>query len=275
MNEHKYPLISVLTCTYNSEALLEKALRSVETQSYPNIEHIFNDSHSCDATCKMIEAYTERNKGRYPIKLIRSDAKGVANALNTITPHASGDVLHYLHSDDYYVSEDALERAAQYFQEEPDLQWLTGNFLIEIRGRQLVIPHTPLLRLNPEKALSTMNIIHHENTFVRRGVVEKYGGFNENPDSVVEYSIWLRLIQDHKPRIVNEEFTVFIIHKGSTSTGDIRKFSQAILRAFNTQKQEKVFPFLGYYADKDYYKKFKLLEERAREFLNLLEVDRF
>ena len=70
---------------------------------------------------------------------------------------------------------------------------------------------------------------------------------------MVEYSLWLHLIREHDPLIVNDEYTAFIIHKGSTSTGNVFKFSKAIFRAFHTQNKEKVFPFLGYYGDNRLY----------------------
>ena len=60
-----------------------------------------------------------------------------------------------------------------------------------------------------------MNIISHENTFVKTNAVRKFGGFDEANDSVVEYRLLLKLINEHAPLIVNDEFTAFIIHKGS------------------------------------------------------------
>jgi hypothetical protein len=184
---------------------------------------------------------------------------------------ASGDIIHYLHSDDYYSTDDALQRAVAYFREDADLVWLTGNYLIDIKGQIIIVPQTHLLRINPEKALSAMNIISHENTFMKREAVEKYGGFSEGKDDVVEYKLWLKLIKDHKPLILNEEFTAFIIHSGSTSTGNIIKFSKAIIRAFKTQKKEKIFPLIGYYEDKQFYKHYRRIVERVTELRSLLD----
>ena len=100
-----------------------------------------------------------------------------------------------------------------------------------------------------------------------------YGGFNESKNDVVEYSLWLNLIKDHKPLIVNDEFTVFIIHKGSRSTGNFIKFSQAVLRAFRTQRKEMVFPLLGYYADKSFYKQYKQIIKKEVKFDSLLDIE--
>lgn len=245
--------ISIITCTFNSEKFLENALKSIETQSYLQIEHIINDGYSTDSTLEIINDYIERNKDRYVIKFFQSEPKGVGNALNVATEVATGEIIHYLHSDDYYLDPDSLEKVVGYFHNNPDIGWVTGNFLIELSGKKFVLPQTHLLRFSPETALSAMNFISHENTFMKREFVKNYGAFNEGRNEVVEYSLWLHLIRDQKPLVVDDEFTVFIIHKGSTSTGSIIKFSKAILRAFRTQRKEKVLPLLGYYPDNIVY----------------------
>jgi len=275
MKKNNYPLISIITCTFNSEKYLERALESVQKQTYKNIEHIINDSYSTDKTLEIIRKYIEQNKKEYSIKFIQSHPNGVANAFNVATKEATGDIVHYLHSDDYYYKKESLEKAAAHFMKNPNLMWLTGNFLVEIKGKIIAIPQTHLLRINPEKALSAMNIISHENTFMRWKTVQLYGGFNEDKNSVVEYSLWLRLIKDCKPLIVNDEFTVFIIHNGSTSTGSVIKFSKAILRAFNTQREEKIFPLIGYYEDKDFYKQYKKIIGKVKELRSLFDFDNY
>jgi Glycosyl transferase family 2 len=228
---------------------------------------VINDSFSTDGTMTIIKDYIARNEGRYPIKLIQTEPHGVANALNHATEAATGDIIHYLHSDDYYDSPDALERAAGYFLANPEIVWITGNFYVEVRGEQNIIPHSQFLKVNPAKAISMMNIIHHENTFMKREAVNTYGGFCEDKNMNVEYRMWLRLIQNHQPLVVNDQFTVFIIHSGSTSTGNIILFSKSILRAFNTLQQEKVFPFIGYYEDTELYEQYNIIVERAQKLL--------
>jgi len=258
----KSMMISVVTCTFNSEIYLKNALQSIESQTYQPIEHIINDAYSTDSTLEIIREYIERNKNRYSIKFIQSEPKGVGNALNVATKEATGEIIHYLHSDDYYLNQGSLEKIAEIFKNRPDLVWLTGNFLIELTGRRVVIPQTRLLRMNPKTALSFMNFISHENTFMKRDFVQRYGGFNEGKNEVVEYSLWLNMVKDYRPLIIDDEYTVFIIHKGSTSTGSFLKFLKAVMRAFKTQRKEKVFPLIGYYADKSFYTRWRFLMKK-------------
>jgi len=272
MKYDKCPTISVITCTYNSEVFLTQALSSVESQSYQNIEHIINDSYSTDGTLEIVHDYIERNKDHYPIKLVQSDPHGVGNALNIATCEATGDIIHFLHSDDYYLNRYSLEKVVHYFNENPGLVWLTGNFLIEFRGRKITIPQTFLLQSNMEIALSCMNFISHENTFMRTEALLGYGGFNETKQDVVEYSLWLNLMRDHQPLIVDDEFTVFIIHKGSTSTGSPLKFSKALLRALHTQRKEKILPLVGNLTEKKSYQQVMTLIKKFNRWTSSLGI---
>lgn len=271
-HEQPYPKISVITCTYNSQAFLEQALASVENQAYRNIEHIINDSHSDDATLSILQDYIARNQDQYAIKIIQSEPKGVGNALNVATGEATGDIIHYLHSDDYYLDPQALARVARHFRDNPDLVWLTGNFVVEFKGRRIILPQTHILQPNLEIALSIMNFISHENTFMRTEAVRQYGGFNETRKDVVEYSLWLKLLKDHRPLIVNDEFTVFIIHKGSTSTGNVFKLLKAVRRAFHTQRKEKVLPVVGYYQNRRSYQNLKVIIKKIAELRFLADI---
>lgn len=264
--------ISIITCTYNSEKFLSKALKSIEIQTYPHIEHIINNSYSNDRTTAILQDYIERNQSRYVIKLTQSEPKGVGNALNVATQAATGDIVHYLHSDDYYLHEHALENAAGHFYKNPNLVWLTGNFVVEWKGKVIVLPQTLILQPNLEIALSVMNFISHENTFMKTSAVQNYGGFIESKTDPVEYTLWLKLLKDHQPLIVNEEFTVFIIHKGSTSTGNVFKLMKAMRRAFHTQRREKVFPLLGYYHERNFFIWAKAILKKISRFTSFMNI---
>ncbi len=266
-----YPKITVVTCTYNSEKYLKKALDSVENQTYTNIEHIFNDSHSTDGTQKIIDDYIERNKDRYPIKVIKTPAKGVANALNMATPHATGDVIHFLHSDDYYISDDALERAAKYFKKDPKLLWITGNLPLEVGGTRININLVQIISINPKVIMSITNMMSHENTFIKTKELIKCGGFEETNEITVEYRLWLRMLKKSMPFLVNEEFTVFIINKNSTSTGSLLNFMHAIKESFDTKRREKVALLIGSYEERKFYKRYTALLKDFDRILSLIE----
>lgn len=52
---------TIVTCTYNAEAVLQRTLDSVMKQTYCNIEHLIIDGVSKDKTLTMVKAYQHKN----------------------------------------------------------------------------------------------------------------------------------------------------------------------------------------------------------------------
>jgi glycosyltransferase len=235
---------SIITCTYDPKPEhLDRALESMETQTYKNFEHIINDSYSNRITSLLLQDYIKRNKKKYPIKFFQTKPKGVAKALNDASKVASGELIHFLHSDDYYLDKNSLKRASSYFTK--DTNWITGNFIFNFKDKKFRVPVTKLLKLNPKRVLQTFIFISHENTFMHTSLLKKYGGFNEKVKGPVEYRLWLRMIQEEELKLVNDAFTVFAIHKNSTSRGSLTAAIRSIKECIRILKEEKVPPFIS------------------------------
>lgn len=56
----KLPLISIITVCYNAADALHKTMKSVDTQTYPDIEYIIIDGGSTDSTVNMLKNHTGR-----------------------------------------------------------------------------------------------------------------------------------------------------------------------------------------------------------------------
>ncbi len=260
--QKNYPKITVVTCTHNRDTYLEKALNSVENQTYKNIQHVINDSSDRGNSKDIIKQYIKRNKDRYEIKLIHAKPKGIANALNVATQHANGDVIHYLHDDDYYIDVNVLSKIAGYFKKDKELVWVTGDLPLEIKGRIVNLPITRILETNPKKALDVFICISHENTFVKTEAVKQYGGFDEDNKRTIEYRLWVRMIQEHLPLIKHEAYTVFIVHNASMSSGSPLSLLKGSIELYKTQLKEKMIPIIGHYEEKAVYKKFREISEK-------------
>ena len=52
--------ITIITCTYHAETVLQRTLDSVARQTYPNVEHLIIDGCSADGTLAMAEAYRQQ-----------------------------------------------------------------------------------------------------------------------------------------------------------------------------------------------------------------------
>ena len=238
-NKNIKPRFSIVTCTYNPKAEhLIKALESLESQTFKDIEHVINDSYSNRVTSLILKDYIKRNKNKYPIKFIQTQPSGVAKALNDASKTAEGEIIHFLHSDDYYLNKTSLERADACFDK--NTNWMTGNFIFQLGKKTHYIPITKLLKTSPKKVLSIFTAISHENTFMRTKLLKKYGGFNEKVIGAVEYRMWLRMIKKENLKLVDDVFTVFLVHKGSTSRGTLKYVLRSIKEIFQVLEEEKI-----------------------------------
>lgn len=100
-----FPLVSIVTVTYNAEKTLARTLASVRAQTYPNIEHIIIDGGSNDGTLRLIQV------NENTIAYWRSERdQGIYDAFNRGIVMSKGDYVGILNADDYFEP-DQIEKA--------------------------------------------------------------------------------------------------------------------------------------------------------------------
>jgi len=115
------PLITVITCTYNAAATVERTLDSVASQTYPRVEHLLVDGCSTDGTFARIQRYVERGLP-YSIRVVREPDGGLYDAMNKGIRQATGDYIVFLNAGDAFHAPDTLNRVAV------SLEWGRGVF---------------------------------------------------------------------------------------------------------------------------------------------------
>lgn len=144
--------ITLITCTYNAEPVLQRTLNSVLKQSYADIEHIIIDGKSKDATLKMAEQYKATSniqRTGHKVTIISEPDKGLYDAMNKGITYATGEYLCFLNAGDLLYDENTIQNIAAAAKKdgkeygviygETDIVDDNGNF---ISKRHLQAPQT-------------------------------------------------------------------------------------------------------------------------------------
>ena len=108
------PMVSIIVPVYNGEKSIERCLRSIQNQSYTNIEVIVVNDGSTDHTEKVIKKYVEEDARFHYIK---KDNTGVSDSRNIGMASAKGEYFQFVDGDDWLVKRATEEfvRTAQLY----------------------------------------------------------------------------------------------------------------------------------------------------------------
>ncbi len=222
-----YPKISVITPSYNQGRFIERTIRSVLDQNYPNLEYIVMDGGSQDGTLDILKKYEER------LTWVSEKDKGQADAINKGIIRSSGDIIAYLNSDDLYEP-GALHRVAEHFRTHPETMWLTGKCrIIDEKDREIRRPITAyknfLLRHYSYPLLLVTNPVSQPATFWRRKLIDEIGLFDRNEHYVMDYDYWLRIGKMYPLLAVDDALAEFRVYTSSkTSSAFLKSFRQEL-----------------------------------------------
>lgn len=183
-------VVSIIIPTYNREKYIQKALDSVFSQSFQDVEVIVVDDGSTDNTKVVLEPYIKEGKVKY---LYQQNLR-VSKARNNGIRNASGKYIALLDSDDYWLDSTKLEKQVNYFENNKDCV-LTSGGIIRIAENGEVLSKT----LNPEQDEDLRKSMLLSCLFAPSAVMfpkylwEKIGGFNETTDLSEDWEFFMEL----------------------------------------------------------------------------------
>lgn len=212
------PKISIVTPSYNQAVYLERTLRSVLEQGYPNLEYVVQDGGSKDGSAEVLK--------RYSAQLAFWESKqdgGQTNAINLGFRHTDGEIMAYLNSDDLLLP-GALAYVAEYFNTHPEVDAVYGHRVI-IDENDLEIGRW-VLPSHDNEVLSWADFIPQETLFWRRRAWEKIGGsLDESFHFAMDWDLLLRLRNSGAKFVRLPHFlAAFRVHsqqKTSAEIGDV------------------------------------------------------
>jgi glycosyltransferase involved in cell wall biosynthesis len=179
-----YPLISIITVSFNSETTIERTIRSVLDQKYKNIEYIIIDGLSKDKTIEIIKKYDDK------IKYLSESDEGIYDAFNKGLKLYSGDYVGFVNSDDYLLP-NAIDILVKYIKKYPDKDFFFGS----------VRKHWGILYgYRPWKISFSWGFYSSHSTgfFIKRNSAKKLGFYNLKYKYSSDYDYFYRMIVKEK-----------------------------------------------------------------------------
>jgi glycosyltransferase involved in cell wall biosynthesis len=212
------PKLSIITPSLNQGEFIERAIRSILDQGYENLEYLIVDGGSTDSTVETIRRYEDRIAW-----WVSEPDAGQTDALNKGLARATGDVIAYINSDDYYLP-GAFETALGVLQR-GGASWMAGaaRFVDENdRLTEIWRPRPPwtyesVLKGRHWWALAPWSV-PQPSAFWTRGLQEEVGPFRLDLDYVFDTEFFLRLVYaGHYPELTDEELSVRVVHPEAKS----------------------------------------------------------
>jgi glycosyltransferase involved in cell wall biosynthesis len=215
--------ISVITPVYNNVATIRRALESVRSQSYPEIEHIVVDGASTDGS---LEVLREQEAGID--RLISEPDHGVYDALNKGIRASKGDVVGMLQSHDVYPGPDTVSSVAaflgasgaracwgdvEYFRGEDTettvRRWISSPFRPGLFARGWMPPHTAF--------------------WARRSCFEEFGLYDTRFCIASEWDLMFRFLEIERVPAAHVPRVLVRMKTGGLSNRNLFRVAQANL----------------------------------------------
>lgn len=182
--------VSIITATYNSEKSIQRAIDSVASQNYADIEHIIIDGGSTDNTLSIIKS----NNGKIS-RIISEKDKGIYDALNKGIKIATGNIIGFLNSDDVFTNPHVISRIVNCFNiKKTDVVY--GNIVYQSKDNEnkKTIRYWRSNVYNPG-CLKFGWMPPHPTVYCKREVYEKWGLYNDSFKISSDYEFILRIFK--------------------------------------------------------------------------------
>lgn len=180
--------ISIVTAVWNREDTVSNAVKSVQSQSWQNREHIIQDGGSTDGTMEIIEAIADDRT-----RIVSERDRGIYDAINRGISRATGDIVGLMHSDDFFAHDRVLELVAEAFRD-PGVDGVFGDLqYVSASNTARVIRHWRAGAYEPRR-LRTGWMPPHPTLYLRRQVFDRWGLYDAELQIAADYEAMLRYL---------------------------------------------------------------------------------
>jgi len=209
--------ISIVTAVYNRSDTIGQAIRSVQSQTYQEVEHIIQDGGSTDGTLDVIAKLADERT-----RLASGPDEGIYDAINKGIMRATGDVVGLMHSDDFFVHDGILEKLAGIFSD-PGIDGVYGDLqYVSKDDTSRVIRHWKAGAYTPAK-LRRGWMPPHPTFYLRREVYDRWGLYDKDFRIAADYDAMLRYLVKGNINIAYHPETIVKMRAGGASNRSLKQ----------------------------------------------------
>lgn len=203
----EWPRISIVTPSYNQGEFIEETIRSVLLQGYPNVEFIIIDGGSTDSTLEILLKYEN-----YIAYWVSEPDAGQADAINKGFRRATGDLIGWQNSDDYYYPQAFMYAALSSINyKDFDVLYGSRDFL-NLQGDGILTEDHHMSEFNLDKMIPNTTM-SNQSTFFRNRIFADGNFIDHSFHHCMDHEFFWRLIfQRYKFMFVPEIKGCYRLH---------------------------------------------------------------
>lgn len=230
-----WPLISIVTPSFNQAGFLEETIRSVLLQGYPRLEYFVIDGGSSDGSAEIIKKYEP-----WLSAWVSEKDRGQSHAINKGFARCTGDLMTFQNSDDYYLP-NALQSAARLWRKNQHAGAIVGGFqrcdtvskpLGDVVPAILRVPSPADLTLGPPGVYR----LHQVSTLFSGKVLDEVGRYvKEELHYVMDRELLYRVCRKSRLILSPDCYAAFRWHENSKSIASVLPFAREFAQLYLSQ----------------------------------------
>lgn len=242
------PTVSIITVTRNNADVLRTAIDSVCQQSYKQIEYILIDGASTDETMEIANSY-----GSKIHKCISEKDDGIYDGMNKGLKLATGDIVGFLNSDDYFASNDVVELIVKTMLSN-EVEAVYGDLKYVDRENTSKVRRHWISNAYDRKKFIFGWMPPHPTFYAKRDNYLKFGNFDVNLRNSADYELMLRFLYKHELSAAYLSKVLVMMREGGAS-------NQSLQARLNANKEDYKAWLLNGLKPKFYTRFFKPLRK--------------
>lgn len=199
--------VSVITAVFNGQKYVDESIKSILEQTFLDFEFIIVDDGSTDKTKEILENWAKKDS-RIKI-IVNSENIGLTKSLNKAINIVKGEYIARQDADDISLPQ-RLEKQVIFLENNSEVKILgTFGYAINKEGKILRKEVLPISSQKIKKALIKRNPFIHTSVMIKKEIIDKLGGYNENFKFIQDYELWFRILKVAK----GENLPLFLVKK--------------------------------------------------------------